>query len=368
MIDSNRGAWDPMETGTEGRGPCKMCSGSDWNVNESRGEVNCNLCGYVQEENMLIQHPKKIEEAPGSRKKKGEVIPGIRGSWSRRVYSAGNTPGRGSGPTKKVREIHLELERMCFGDDLEHAKDLVNRVKRAQDRKLLTSNQSQKWAIIKPGRTPAEVHAFCIAGAIVIRIRRDRGDDEFSVGDLLKLVEGEYCNPEGEFVIGGEGYKPRMKYKGRGIGKPLVSIINEHRKRIDRLVPPVNSIQRIPQNAGRSREVQVQTNLRSFNNYLRRAEARGASMREESSDFHNWCMQEQVLVHNQFSRCTDGTKKVLSAILASEFLDWSVFRLMQSEGLTATLSPKLKESAEILISAWKSSTEGYTAGSEVDGS
>jgi hypothetical protein len=316
---------------------------------------------------MLIQHPKKLEEAPGSRKKKREVIPGIRGSWSRRVYSAGNTPGRGSGPTKKVREIHLELERMCFGDDLEHAKDLVNRVKRAQDRELLTSNQSKKWAIIKPGRKPAEVHAFCIAGGIVIRMRRDRGE-EFSAPDLLALVEGEYCNPEGEFVIGGEGYKPRMKYKGRGIGKPLVSIINEHRKRIDHLVPPVNSIQRIPQNAGRSREVQVQTNLRSFNNYLRRAEARGASMREEASDFHNWCMQEQVLFHNQFSRCGDGTKKVLSALLASEFMDWSVAQLMQSEGLTSTLSSKLKESAEILISGWKSSTEGYTEGSEVDGS
>ena len=68
--------------------------------------------------------------------------------------------------------------------------------------------------------------------------------------------------------------------------------------------------------------------------------------------------------------CTfkDGTKKVLSALLASEFMDWSVVRLMQSEGLTSTLSSKLKESAEILISGWKSSTEGYTAGSEVEGS
>ena len=91
-------------------------------------------------------------------------------------------------------------------------------------------------------------------------------------------------------------------------------------------------------------------------------------MREEASDFHNWCMQEQVLFHNQFSRCGDGTKKVLSALLASEFMDWSVAQLMQSEGLTSTLSSKLKESAEILISGWKSSTEGYTEGSEVDGS
>jgi len=368
MIGSKSRGEFPMapESGSV-RDPCEVCGKVvSWSTDDFSGEVSCSVCGYVVKEDIMQAPPVQSweEEVTGWRGKKGktELIPKeiIRSPQLRKTYSAGSTPGTRSTQTTKVKEIKDELHRMCrkHPDDLKYAKDLVDRVKRAQSKFELNRND-KRHSLIGVGKRPAQVNTFCVAAAILIRSKRDRAQTsrEFGVGELLETVKKDYDDGDGLLLIGGTSYKATSS-DHPGLGKSIVGRISQFSSSIDKI---------LPRSYGRPRAADIDAAIkmkqmervdelrRRCSEYYRLSISRGATSTGEFDSFHSWCQSASEHVDMEYSKCAvTRTKKVFCVVIAAEFTDFEAREVMRQKRITGEITKEVSKNALALVHSFRS--------------